>query len=88
MQQELIQAQMHLEFLNCAWNELHHWHEVGKDEPSEEGKAALKDEISCRTWAALYLVQLARTGSKTADHDETIKAADAYNGLTKSHEMN
>lgn len=80
MQQELIQAQMHLEFLSGAWNELNHWHAIGKDEPSDERKKALKDEIASRTWAALYLVQFLRTGNKEENHDEVMRDANAHNG--------
>lgn len=70
----LIQAQMHLECLSEAWNE------ADADELSDERAAQIQDEIGARIWAALYLVQAARTGVKPENFDETLRSANAHNG--------
>ena len=78
---ELLKAQMHLECINDAWNELNHWDAVGKPEPTIERRNVVMEEISCRIWAATYLVQFVATGSRPDNYDATLTEADRFNGI-------
>ena len=78
---ELKEAQMHLECINEAWNELNHWEAIDRPGPDKERRALVMEEISCRIWAATYLVQYVWSGTKPENYDATIREARRFNGI-------
>ena len=80
MSDKLIEASMHLECLNDAWNELWFADAIGLQVPDDARKLILRDEIACRIWAAIYLIQSQRTGQELENHQSTIDEANRYNG--------
>lgn len=73
----LIEAQMHLECINEAFLEL--W---ATSTPSTERQRLIKEELSCRIWAAIYLVQAVRLPDEILPvrFEEILREANAFNG--------
>lgn len=76
--ESLIEAQMHLECLNEAWLE---FLECFRD-ISPERKEVVREEISSRIWAAIYLIQYRNKPEELASEKVSgaIREANSFNG--------
>lgn len=77
---EMLQALMHMEYINEAWNELWFSESLGLPKPDENRAMVLRDEIACRIWAAIYLTQFVAQGSMPENYKATIDEANRFNG--------